>query len=123
MSENTALVPKGHKRCPGCQGFVKGPRTLVCPHCSHEFGKATPKKPKISASGKPVPKESIITHPPYGDRFGSNVVNVLSDDRYNLKFRAFPITPMNRTAIKMTEYAVALSEPDPVSFPSIVEFA
>lgn len=27
----------GWKRCPECQGFVKGPLTKVCPACRHEF--------------------------------------------------------------------------------------
>jgi hypothetical protein len=27
----------GWKRCPSCEGFVKGPLTKVCPACQHEF--------------------------------------------------------------------------------------
>jgi hypothetical protein len=37
----------GYKRCPSCTAVVKGPRTKVCPKCSHEF------EPKKAAAAVP----------------------------------------------------------------------
>lgn len=34
---STEAQGAGWKRCPGCEGFVKGPVTKVCPSCGHEF--------------------------------------------------------------------------------------
>jgi hypothetical protein len=35
----------GYKRCPKCEALVKGPRTRVCPKCSHEFESKQKKAP------------------------------------------------------------------------------
>ena len=34
---NKEVGGAGWKRCPGCEGYVKGPLTKVCPACKHEF--------------------------------------------------------------------------------------
>lgn len=64
MSDKTDLVPKGSKRCPHCKELVKGPRTLICPHCKGEF----PVKGGSKAAAKPqkVVKPTVIIKPdPY----------------------------------------------------------
>jgi len=40
----------GQKQCPKCEKWIKGPRTRVCPQCSHEF-EAKP----VSAPAAPEP--------------------------------------------------------------------
>jgi hypothetical protein len=42
----------GWKRCPACEGYVKGPVTKVCPSCGHEFAF----KSKLVA--RPIPQSA-----------------------------------------------------------------
>jgi hypothetical protein len=40
----------GQKKCPGCDKWVKGTRTRVCPKCGHEFNG----KPKKAPAPEPI---------------------------------------------------------------------
>jgi hypothetical protein len=53
----------GWKRCPACEGYVKGPVTKVCPSCGHEFAFKSKSgrgnwgglvKRRLSRRGRPV---------------------------------------------------------------------
>src|SRR5574343_918909 len=64
-------IPHGYKRCPACQGLVKGPRTKVC-SCGHEFVKGAAKPAKVAKPTKAVavaPKsvapQGIVTPDPW----------------------------------------------------------
>ena len=46
----------GFKQCPKCEKWISGPRTRVCPHCSHEF---QPKPVEVLAAPKPVETAAI----------------------------------------------------------------
>lgn len=126
MSDSTTPVPKGHKRCPSCQGLVKGPRTLKCPDCGHEFGKASAKPSQAKAKAVHIPKPgTVVKHRPFGDNFASVVSDTKQNVAWsNMQCRAYAITPMDRSVVTAGEYIRGI-EPvsDPVYFPSMVEVA
>ena len=48
----------GQKQCPECKKWIKGTRSRVCPHCSHEF---QPKPLPAPAAPEPVVAAAAVT--------------------------------------------------------------
>ncbi len=63
----------GQKQCPKCEKWIRGPRTRVCPRCSHEF---QPKPVKAPAAPEPVAAAAVTTEKPVRNGDGITIEQI-----------------------------------------------
>lgn len=112
-------VPKGSKRCPGCTGFVKGPRTLTCPACGYAFGTKKPTKVVAKTIVVVPPRESPD---PY--TFSVNAVGDYNSTKgASVVRRAMGNSLFPKGLASTLEYLTKVSEPEWVETPNFIVVA